>query len=248
MADNIVLLDPQIRNWVLYPIFIITLLVGLGRHYVTQLVKSEHPAEAKKLKAINILSRSARLRTNARFIPPFAFKVRKEYLAEKKVGALSIKQDGAQNPMMSGNSNMQMDMMKGQMTTMIPSILMMTFVNHFFSGYVISKVPFPLTPKFKMMLQQGVQLSTLDSSYVSSLSWYFLVMFGLNGVYKLVLGANANYQSMQAAQMQMQMGMVGGANNPQFDAQKAFQQEKQSVIITKHSWLAEKIELEYAGM
>ena len=73
-------------------------------------------------------------------------------------------------------------------------------------------------------------------------------MFGLNGVYKLILGANSNYQSMQAAQMQMQMGMVGGANNPQFDAQKAFQQEKQSVIITKHSWLAEKIELEYAGM
>ena len=80
-------------------------------------------------------------------------------------------------------------MMKGQMTNMLPSILMMTFVSFFFSGYVISKVPFPLTPKFKMMLQQGVQLSTLDSSYVSSLSWYFLVMFGLNGVYTLLLGS-----------------------------------------------------------
>ena len=122
---------------------------------------------------------------------------------------------------------------------------MMTFVQHFFSGYVMSKVPFPLTPKFKAMLQQGVQLTTLDPTYVSSLSWYFLVMFGLNGVYKLILGAGSNYQSVQAQQMQMQMGMAAGAQNPQFDARKAFESERDAVRICKHTWLAEKLELEY---
>ena len=58
----------------------------------------------------------------------------------------------------------------------------------YFSGFVIAKVPFPLTPRFKMMLQQGINLQSLDPSYVSALSWYFLVMFGIRGVMGLFLG------------------------------------------------------------
>jgi len=36
---------------------------------------------------------------------------------------------------------------------------------------VLVKVPFSLTNRFKSMLHRGVDLSTLDVSYVSSLSW-----------------------------------------------------------------------------
>ena len=243
--EDIILLDPKLRNWVLYPIFVITLLVGLARHYVTQLIASQRASDVKKARQMNVLTRSSRFRQNAQFIPPSAFKIRKDYFSAKKTGLLAQKQEAPENPMMSGNPNMQMDMMKGQMSNMLPSIAMMTFVQHFFSGYVMSKVPFPLTPKFKAMLQQGVQLTTLDPTYVSSLSWYFLVMFGLNGVYKLILGAGSNYQSVQAQQMQMQMGMAAGAQNPQFDARKAFESERDAVRICKHTWLAEKLELEY---
>jgi hypothetical protein len=39
------------------------------------------------------------------------------------------------------------------------------------------------------MMQKGVEsLESLDVSYVSSLSWYFMVMFGLRGFNSLVLG------------------------------------------------------------
>ena len=36
--------------------------------------------------------------------------------------------------------------------------------------------------------------SSLDPSYVSTLSWYFIVMFGLRGVMGLVLGDSSGKQ------------------------------------------------------
>jgi hypothetical protein len=35
------LLDSSIRNWVVIPMVILLLFVGMGRHYVSQLIKSQ---------------------------------------------------------------------------------------------------------------------------------------------------------------------------------------------------------------
>lgn len=43
-------------------------------------------------------------------------------------------------------------------------------ISHFFGGFVIVKVPFPLTTGFKQMFQGGLDLSTMDTFYVSSVS------------------------------------------------------------------------------
>jgi hypothetical protein len=47
-----------------------------------------------------------------------------------------------------------------------------------------------LTPQFKSMLQAGVGTRDLDVRWVSSISWYFLTLFGLQPVYNFILGSN----------------------------------------------------------
>jgi hypothetical protein len=38
------------------------------------------------------------------------------------------------------------------------------------------------------MLQRGIETAEMDVSWVSSLSWYFLNLFGLQNVFGLILG------------------------------------------------------------
>jgi ER membrane protein complex subunit 3 len=83
-----------------------------------------------------------------------------------------------------------MGQMKSQAILMIPQTLIMQWINIFFSGYVILRLPFPLTVRFKSMLQSGVMTRDLDVRWVSSLSWYFLCLFGLQPVFNFILGGD----------------------------------------------------------
>ena len=52
------------------------------------------------------------------------------------------------------------------------------------------KLPFPLTIRFKSMLQSGVMTRDLDVQWVSSLSWYFLNLMGHQSVFGFILGSD----------------------------------------------------------
>lgn len=146
----------------------------------------------------------------------------------------------APNPMsMMQDPNVMMNMMQGNFAMMVPQMLMMGIVNYFFSGFVLGKIPFPLTPSFKGMLQRGINLTTLDTAYVTSMSWYFLVMFGMRGLYSIVLGAGA--ETDDTKMMQQQMGM-GGQPGQQPDMNKIFAAEAENIQMVEHTWFLDGAE------
>ncbi|KAH8069498.1 hypothetical protein JL721_5801 [Aureococcus anophagefferens] len=237
------LLDPSIRDWVVLPMVAIMVLMGLCRHYAQMCLKSSNPMDAEEIKHKQTLGRVSRLRNRgARLLPAASFNARKAYFADKTKGLLTkkVKKSGV-NPM--SNPMGMVDHMKGNMLYMLPNMVMMGIINFFFQGFVICKVPFPLTSRFKVMLQRGVDLATLDVSYVSSLSLYFLLMFGLRGFFKIALGG----QRLLDIAMQMQMGMGMGGPGQMFDAPGAFKHEREELAMTQHAWALEDVELNLVG-
>ncbi|XP_033099764.1 ER membrane protein complex subunit 3-like [Anneissia japonica] len=234
------LLDSNIRVWVVLPIVFITFFVGIIRHYVSILLQSQKKVELQQVSDGQALVRSRCLRENGRFIPKHSFNMRKYYFNDSEKGFFkSEKREGAamKNPMT--DPSMMTDMMKGNLTNILPMIIIGGWINWAFSGFVITKVPFPLTLRFKPMLQRGVELASLDASWVSSASWYFLNVFGLRSVYSLVLGENnaADQARMMQQQMQSPMGMGPGP-----DMNKAFKAEWEALEIVTHKWALQNVE------
>ncbi|XP_066436080.1 ER membrane protein complex subunit 3-like [Eleutherodactylus coqui] len=238
MASPELLLDSSIRLWVVLPIVFITFLSGLLRHHVTRLLQGEKRAELEPLSDSQILIRSRILRENGKYIPRQSFLMRKFYFNDAETGFFKkTKRKVVQkNPMT--DPSMMTEMMKGNLTNVLPMILIGGWINWAFSGFLTTKVPFPLTLRFKPMLQRGIELVSLDASWVSSASWYFLNVFGLRSMYTLILGQdNAADQSRI-----MQDQMTGAAMAAPQDTNKAFKAEWEAMEITEHHWALENVE------
>jgi hypothetical protein len=224
--------------------------VGISRHYVTQLIKSEPEITGEKLEEMrrkNIQARSQRLRMNCGFINEEAWLARRQDLCRKKTGTLRENCPAPANPMMS-NPMAMVDMLKGNVTFMVPNMIMMTFCSYFFAGFVCVKFPFAMpSNRFKLMLQRGIDLKSLDVSYVSSLSWYLLVTFGLRGVYQLLLGQDVDSDEQRMMQMQMGMPGMGGGMGGGFDANTAFKRERELLSIIKHKSASDQAERQLLG-
>ncbi|KAI3882263.1 hypothetical protein MKW92_003199 [Papaver armeniacum] len=235
MAEDLVL-DTAIRDWVLIPLSVVMVLIGILRYFVSKLMRSSPTPDAKMVKEGQVVLRARNLRVAANFIPLKSFRVRKTYFTNEEDGLLHVpKGTAAPNPQaqMLSDPNMAMDMMKKNLSMIIPQTLTFAWVNFFFSGFVAAKIPFPLTQRFRSMLQNGIDLSTVDVSYVSSRSWYFLNLFGLRGLFSLILGEE---NATDDTQKMMQMSGFG------MDATKTLGAEKDSLDIIQHDWVLPKFE------
>ncbi len=128
-----------------------------------------------------------------------------------------------------------MEGMKGNMVFMVQNMVMMQGIQYFFSGFILLKVPFHLTMGFKQMFQRGMEgLTNLDTSYVSSVSLYFLFMFGLRAFFRLVIGT-PSLETQETQKLWQKMGLKPGGGPPQAnndDKQiKALNQEAENLEL-----------------
>jgi hypothetical protein len=125
------------------------------------------------------------------------------------------------------------------------------------------KLPFPLTIKFKSMLQAGVATKDMDPRWMSSISWYFLCIFGLQPIFNFLLGsengtytlppppclwystlradipAAANQMAQQMTQMGPQAGQMFG---PGVDPNKQFLAEAENLAVIEHHSVLDGVE------
>ncbi|EQC38610.1 hypothetical protein SDRG_04311 [Saprolegnia diclina VS20] len=246
MGDLI--LDPSIRDWVIVPMIVLFVCSAMMRNYVSVLLKTDEAGELEELRKINTVKRAAMLRMNCQYITRSAFSMRKFYFtaSEKNDGVQGALREKVKNDAMNQmmNPNSMMKMMKGNMTFMVSNFVMMGLMGYFFGGFVLVKVPFSLTQRFKAMLQRGIEMTTLDVSYVSSVSLYFLIMFGMSGFMSLILGSGSMNDDARA--MQMQMGMGAGAG-PGFDAPRVYKQERVNLRLHAHEYALEHAEKKLLG-
>lgn len=159
-------------------------------------------------------------RENSHLLTTASYNTKLDYLLNHRFGLseeaavarkADLDEETEKNPMPSGMMDPS-QMMAGftqNFTVVLPNMLQMAWVSYFFDGFVAAKFPFPLLDKFKVMLQRGVDIRTIDASYISSLSWYLLCMFSLRSIYTLVLGDGAKTGDDEASFQQLAMPMAG---------------------------------------
>lgn len=239
--------DPALFYWILFPITVVMILTGILRHYASILMQTmPKKQDIKALREQRSLLRGINLRNNAFVLSPSSFEARKDYMISAYQSGQFLKDPENKgkppaNPMTDpAGMEAMMGMMKGNMAMIIPQTLIMSWINAFFSGYVVLKLPFPLTIRFKSMLQSGVATRDLDVRWVSSLSWYFLNLFGLQSVFTFILG-----DDNAASQMTQQMAQMNASANmfaPGQDPNKLFQNEAENLEVMEHRWILDGVE------
>ena len=69
------------------------------------------------------------------------------------------------------------------------------------------------------MLQRGIETPDMDVRWVSSLSWYFLNFFGLNGLYRLILGSeNCMFTSLHLFSLRIRDRSCAFFSHSHFDS------------------------------
>lgn len=186
-----------------------------------QMAEDQRPYQAT-------VQRSAAFRANASQLTFSGFQQRLRAFSGPNGALLSTppKRD-AQEAL--NNPDLMTGMLKQQMGGLVPQMAMGAFVNYFFGGFILGRIPFSLSPRFRVMLQRGIDLPALEPSYFTSLSFYLLALFGLGGAFRLVFAEEAIDDAAQMAAAQ-QAAMPSFA----FDPPKAYQQELGAYTLLEH--------------
>lgn len=196
-------IDPDLKLWALLPLLVIMILITLIKQSLTQVLEPVPPvasseqqkefayyryAELLRLNAFNLDTEGLNKRVTA-LVPAFR---NGEYLADPKETQPSAIPNFAD----PRSSEAMLSGMRNQILSYVPQTLMMQWVMGFFGAVIVMKLPFPLTAKFKTIMQAGIDTLDLDVRYVSSISWFFLLTAGLPGIMQL-FQKDTSYHGLQ---------------------------------------------------
>lgn len=181
------ILDPQIRTWVFLPTALIAFLIGIIRHHLSILFETKNSPDLQQLHDNHLLLRAGLLQHNFKHIPITSFLSRRYAFNNPLNGYLTEKRPPSVQTMALTDPRYIIEMLKGNFLNVVSMLLIGGWITLMFSGFLTTKVPFPLTLTFQAMLQRGIELNDLEASWVSSGSWYFLNVFCLKGIHSLVL-------------------------------------------------------------
>jgi len=231
------------------------ILVGILRHYVVIFLQSPPKKSSREaIREQRALVRSQILRATSANSPiplPFYNSISRHLVQAFAAG--TYLKDGPPkadapstppNPMDPAAMDGMMAGMKTQMVMMVPQMLIMGWINFFFQGFVLIKLPFPLTLGFKSMLQRGIETNDMDVRWVSSLSWYFLNFFGLNGLYHLILGGENSADASRDMTASPFANAGGAAPAAPQDFNKLFKAEQDNLAFSEslYSWIGADVE------
>lgn len=179
----------DITLWVFLPIFFSMLLVALLQENLRVLLLSAPPSgkvSESRFVLEQTLARAARLRSNASVLSERAFHRHRAVFTNKEKGSLSeVVNDGAKDSKLTkltlslieswGEGGGGGTMLRQYLLNFVPTVLLGVFVNHFFSGYVVGRLPFPLPVSFKSLLHGGIFLPEVCALGLSVV--FLLTMF-----------------------------------------------------------------------
>lgn len=224
------ILAGEIRNWVFIPILVIIISVSILRANIQGLIGPSSHANVEEVHQQHVLQASQNLLKNHHMLPNDRIRHRVNFYIHPERGIFSKLPVRSFNPAMPQmmDSSKVISMSKSTMS-IIPHILIMTWIQTVFSGFLLVRLPFSLTAGFTSMLQRDILLDGLSSSYVSSLSWYFTAFIGLRGFTTIFLDAGSQMSMMALGNpLLSQLDQA----NPNLDALTAYRNMRDHLRLT----------------
>lgn len=194
-----ILLDPSIRDWVLFPVVLIVILVGILRYYLSILMNGSNKINVGILAKDNVTARAGLLISAGEYLPHSSFEER----AKKMINEDLKRGEGMEAPMPELDPSMMSGLIKSQILMVANNFGLMMLISVFFSGFVVAQLPFGIPMRLKDMMQRGIAIDDLDCSYVTSISFYLMVLSGSNGLLQLLLGGDVAAQAAMNTPGQM---------------------------------------------
>ena len=224
-------IDPAILWWILLPLVILNLIAMYFRVFAMKLLTDPIKKVSKdEVLYRSLIARSMRFRMFGGYISQQGFEMRKAYLTSSdKIGEKTImlpnggrlveevaRVEGDKKAKEAPTPPDPFQMIKQQAVMMGTQLGLGYFTETFTSGFVAFRMPFALAERFKQMTQAGIGVAGLDTTYVSSTSWYMMLMSGLPQLVRLFQPSSPMLDQTQM--MQAQMGMMPGQQAGQFNA------------------------------